>query len=92
MQQSRRPSWLLRLLENDSTQAQDFLYGNMGKEIFSPREDNLDLNYIHNCFALECLGVLRLEHPKGALSGINGRGGPWSCEYLMPQYRGMLGQ
>ena len=27
-----------------------------------------------------------------ALSGINGRGGPWFCEGLMPQHRGMLGQ
>ena len=27
-----------------------------------------------------------------ALSGINGRGGPWSCEGSMPQCRGMLGR
>ena len=27
-----------------------------------------------------------------ALSGINGRRGPWSCEGLMPQCRGMPGQ
>jgi len=27
-----------------------------------------------------------------ALSGINGRIGPWSCEVLMPQCRGMPGQ
>ena len=26
-----------------------------------------------------------------ALSGINGMGGPLSCEGLMPQHRGMLG-
>ena len=26
-----------------------------------------------------------------ALSVINGRRGPWSCEGSMPQYRGMLG-
>jgi hypothetical protein len=26
------------------------------------------------------------------LSGINGRRGPWYCEGLMPQDRGMLGQ
>ena len=25
------------------------------------------------------------------LVGINGRRGPWSCEGLMPQYRGMPG-
>ena len=25
-----------------------------------------------------------------ALSGINGRGGPWSCEDSMLQHRGML--
>ena len=34
----------------------------------------------------------RTEGAEGALSGINGRGGPWSCEGLMPQCRGMLGQ
>jgi hypothetical protein len=28
---------------------------------------------------------------EGTLSGSNVRGGPWSCEGLMPQYRGMLG-
>jgi hypothetical protein len=33
----------------------------------------------------------RTEGAEGALSGINGREGPWSCEDLMPQYRGMLG-
>ena len=26
-----------------------------------------------------------------ALSGINEKGGPWSCEGLMPQCRGMPG-
>ena len=26
------------------------------------------------------------------LSAISGRGSPWFCEGLMPQYRGMLGQ
>jgi hypothetical protein len=31
------------------------------------------------------------EGAEGALSGINGRGGPWSCEGLMFQCRGMLG-
>jgi hypothetical protein len=34
----------------------------------------------------------RTEGAEGALSGINGRGGPWSCEGLVPQGRGMLGQ
>jgi hypothetical protein len=34
----------------------------------------------------------RTEGAEGALSGINGRGGPLSCEGLMPQYIGMLGQ
>lgn len=34
-----------------------------GKKSSAPRSDNLDLNYIHNCFALECLWILRLEHP-----------------------------
>jgi hypothetical protein len=33
----------------------------------------------------------RTEGTDGALSGINGRGGPWSLEGLMPQSRGMLG-
>jgi len=27
-----------------------------------------------------------------ALSGINGRGSPWSCEGLMTQHRQILGQ
>jgi hypothetical protein len=27
-----------------------------------------------------------------ALSDINGRRGPWSCEGSMPQYRGMPGR
>ena len=26
----------------------------------------------------------RTEGAEGALSGISGRGGPWSCEGLMP--------
>ena len=30
----------------------------------------------------------RTEGAEGALSGINRRGGPWSCEGLMPQCRG----
>jgi hypothetical protein len=34
----------------------------------------------------------RTEGAEGALSGINGRGGPCSCEGSMPQCRGMLGQ
>ncbi|MGZ7196519.1 hypothetical protein ACXWOC_10060, partial [Streptococcus pyogenes] len=34
----------------------------------------------------------RTEGAEGALSGINDREGPWSCEGLMPQCRGMLGQ
>ena len=34
----------------------------------------------------------RSERGEEALSGINGRGSPWSCEGLMPQCRGMLGQ
>ena len=29
----------------------------------------------------------RNEGAEGVLSGINGRGGPWSCEGLMPQHR-----
>jgi hypothetical protein len=33
----------------------------------------------------------RTEGATGALSGINGRGGPWSYEGLMPQCRGILG-
>jgi hypothetical protein len=32
----------------------------------------------------------RTEGAEGALSGINGRGGPWSCEGLI--CRGILGQ
>ena len=31
------------------------------------------------------------KEAEGALSGINGRGGPWSYEGLMPQCGGMLG-
>jgi hypothetical protein len=31
-----------------------------------------------------------IEGAEGALSCINGRGGPWSCEGLMLQCRGML--
>jgi hypothetical protein len=31
------------------------------------------------------------EGAEGALSGINGRGGSWSCKVLMPQCREMLG-
>ena len=34
----------------------------------------------------------RTEGAEGALLGINVRGGPWSCEGLMLQYRGMLGR
>jgi hypothetical protein len=34
----------------------------------------------------------RTEGADGALSGINGRGGPCSCEGLMPQSRSMLGR
>jgi hypothetical protein len=34
----------------------------------------------------------RTEGAEGALSGIIRMGGPWSCEDLMPQCRGMLGQ
>ena len=34
----------------------------------------------------------RTEEAEGALSGINGRGGPWSFEGLMPQCRAMLGR
>ena len=34
----------------------------------------------------------RTEGAEGAVSGINGKGGPWSYEGLMPQYRRMLGQ
>jgi hypothetical protein len=33
----------------------------------------------------------RTEEAEAALSGINGRGGPWSCEGLMPQCRRMPG-
>jgi hypothetical protein len=33
----------------------------------------------------------RTEGAEGALSGKNGRGGPWSCEGLIPQCRGMPG-
>ena len=32
----------------------------------------------------------RTEGTKEALSGINGRGGPWSYEGLIPQCRGVL--
>ena len=34
----------------------------------------------------------RTEGAEGALSGISGRGGLWSCGGLMPQCRGMLGR
>jgi hypothetical protein len=34
----------------------------------------------------------RTEGAEWVLSGISGRGGPWSCEGLMSQCRGMLGQ
>ena len=34
----------------------------------------------------------RTDGAEGVLSGINERGGPWSCEALMPQCREMLGQ
>jgi hypothetical protein len=34
----------------------------------------------------------RIEGAEGVLSGIKARGGPWFCECLMPQCRGMLGQ
>jgi hypothetical protein len=34
----------------------------------------------------------RAEGAEGALYGINERGGHWSCEGSMPQYRRMLGQ
>ena len=34
----------------------------------------------------------RTEGAEGVLSGINGRGGLWFCEGLMPQCRGMVGQ
>ena len=34
----------------------------------------------------------RTKGAEGALSGINGKGGAWSCEGLMPQCRGMLGR
>ena len=34
----------------------------------------------------------RTEGAEGALSDINGRRGPWSCEGLISQCRGMLGQ
>ena len=38
-------------------------------------------------------GVRRkTEGAEGVLSGINERGVPFSCEDLMPQCRGMLGQ
>jgi hypothetical protein len=33
-----------------------------------------------------------LEGAEGALYGIKRRGGPWSCEGLMPHCRGMVGQ
>lgn len=33
----------------------------------------------------------RTEEAEAALSGINGRGGPWSCESLMPKGGEMLG-
>jgi hypothetical protein len=33
----------------------------------------------------------KTEEAEGALSGINERRGPWSCEGLMLQCRGMLG-
>ena len=33
----------------------------------------------------------RIKGADGALSGINEKGGLWSCEGLMPQCRGMLG-
>jgi hypothetical protein len=34
----------------------------------------------------------RTEGAEAALAGTDGRGGPWSCEGLMPQCKGMLGQ
>jgi hypothetical protein len=34
----------------------------------------------------------RTEGGKGALSGVNGRGVPWSCESSMLQCSEMLGQ
>ena len=34
----------------------------------------------------------RMEGAEEALSGISWRGYPWSCEGLMSQCRGMLGQ